>query len=219
MMRNGFDPHIFHELDIDRTSVLGAHGVEASACAGNVIVFAGKLTRFKGVDVLLEAAALYEQRIAATTGHIPLTVLAGDGEERASLKAQAERLGLKAVRFLGNVSQQELCRLYNSADTSIVPSRREPFGLVAIEAMACGIPVIASNEGGLPDFVNNEVGALVEPENPEALAEAVIQTLERVADDRSGTWRHAIAAYVRNRYAQDRIIEELADLYERIAGA
>ncbi len=219
MMRNGFDPHVFHEQDVSRAKILAAYHIAPKSSAQPVVMFAGKLTHFKGVDVLLNAAAQYEQAIQEECGSIPLTLLAGDGEDRAALLKQAETLGLTSVFFLGNVNQQELCKLYNIADLSVVPSRREPFGLVAIEAMACGIPVIASNEGGLPDFVNDKVGALVEPENPTKLAEAVRQTLARVSEDTSRDWRHSIASYAREHYAQDKIISELEDLYRHAAEA
>ena len=67
--------------------------------------------------------------------------------------------------------------IYNIADVSCVPSRREPFGLVAAEAMACGTPVIATNEGGLPDFINEKVGILVPVDDSEKLALAVKQVI------------------------------------------
>ena len=119
-------------------------------------------------------------------------------------------MNLKTVRFLGNVNQQQLRKIYNIADVNLVPSRREPFGLVAIEAMACGTPVIASKQGGLPDFVNDSVGGLVKPEDPEDLADKIIEVLKKTGDD---SWRKQIADYARKHYAQDMIIKELDDLY------
>ena len=177
-----------------------------------IVLFAGKLARFKGVDVLLDAVKLYENSEPET-----ITLIVGDGEEREALHRQAEEIGLRSVRFTGSVDQNTLRKFYNIADVSIVPSRREPFGLVAIEAMACGIPVIASNQGGLPDFVNDSVGALVTPEDPEDLADMILETLDR--EDSFGrdtdTWRRKIAAYARDNYAQDKIMSELVELYER----
>jgi glycosyltransferase involved in cell wall biosynthesis len=111
------------------------------------------------------------------------------------------------------VDQAALAKLYNIGDVSLVPSRREPFGLVAIEAMACGTPVIASNQGGLPDFVNDSVGRLVTPEDPDDLAEAVIQILKRTEEEEG--WREKIAAYAKGNYSQDAIISELERLYEK----
>ncbi len=211
MMRNGYDPGMFYPEEVDREGVLSDFGIAPEEYEGKKIVsFAGKLTNFKGVDVLLDAVSLYEREKPDT-----LTLIIGDGDERDALHAQAKRLRLKSVRFLGNVQQQTLRRLYNTADVNLVPSRREPFGLVAIEAMACGIPVIASNEGGLPDFVNDSVGALVTPEDPQDLARAVREVLAREESTDFSKWRKEIAHYAREHYAQDRIIRELDALYRK----
>ena len=206
-MRNGYNPDIFYPQQLDRAEVLGRHGIEHAG--QDVILFAGKMTRFKGIDMLLDAAATYEKELPNA-----LTVLAGDGEERGNLTAQAAELGLERVHFIGNVAQDELARLYNIADIDLVPSRREPFGLVAVEAMACGTPVVATNQGGLPDFVNDSVGALVAPEDAADLARGIQQTLARALA--APDWRSDVAAYAREHYSQAVIIRELEDLYRSV---
>lgn len=206
-MRNGYNPDIFFEQDLDRDVVIGRYGIDAKG--KDLILFAGKMTRFKGIDVLLDAAAIYEADCPNA-----ITILAGDGEEREALEAQAKRLGLKNVHFIGNVSQEELSKLYSVADIDIVPSRREPFGLVAVEAMACGTPVVATDQGGLPDFVNHSVGELVNPEDAKDLARGIEETLSRVLEDPS--WRIDIAEYARNNYSQSAIIKELDALYKEV---
>ena len=97
-----------------------------------------------------------------------------------------------------------------------MPSRREPFGLVAVEAMACGTPVVASNQGGLPDFVNDSVGALVKPEDPADLARGIVDTLGRALANPS--WREDIATYASSHYSQAVIIRELDELYRSVVG-
>ena len=212
MMRNGYDPGIFFPEAVSRDEVLSSYGLTSQEYADKRIVsFAGKLAHFKGVDVLLDAVKQYENRCPKT-----LTLIIGDGDERDALHEQAGALGLHSVRFLGNVNQTALRRLYNIADVNLVPSRREPFGLVAIEAMACGIPVIATNQGGLPDFVNDSVGALVRPEDPEDLAEAILRVLDYEDGIDFKAWRKEIASYARTHYAQDTIIRELDALYKRV---
>ncbi|MDO4851692.1 MAG: glycosyltransferase [Actinomycetota bacterium] len=209
-MRNGFNPDVFFPQQLDRSEVLAGHGV--GYAGERLVLFAGKLTHFKGVDVLLDAVARYE---AMLPGEV-LTVIAGDGERRDELEGQMRRLGLGSVRFIGNVSQAELARLYNVADVDVVPSRNEPFGLVAVEAMACGTPVVASNIGGLPNFVNAAVGALAIPEDPDDLARCIVETLHRAEAD--GAWRDEIAAYASGNYSQSAIIAELVSLYEEARG-
>ena len=208
-MRNGFNPDVFFPQHLDRAEVLAGHGVDYAG--ERLVLFAGKLTHFKGVDILLDAAAAYE----SSPGDI-LTVIAGDGDMRDELEGQMRELGLGSVCFIGNVSQAELARLYNVADVDVVPSRNEPFGLVAVEAMACGTPVVASDSGGLPNFVNAAVGALAIPEDPDDLARCIIETLRR-ADEKPG-WRDEIATYASGNYSQSVIIAELVSLYEEVRG-
>lgn len=211
MMRNGYDPSLFYPEKLTRKEVLDKYQIAEDEYRNRKIVsFAGKLANFKGVDILLDAAKMYEDKEPDS-----LTLIVGDGDEREKLHEQAKRLELKKVRFLGNVNQNELRKIYNIADVNLVPSRREPFGLVAIEAMACGTPVIASDQGGLPDFVNDEVGGLVRPEDAQDLAEKIIEVLKKTDDIDNEDWRKKIAAYAREHYAQDRIIAELDDLYKK----
>ncbi len=211
MMRNGYDPNIFYPENMTRKEILDMYDIDPKEYEGKKIVsFAGKLANFKGVDILLRAAKLYEDKEPDS-----LTLIVGDGDERDKLHALAKELDLKKVVFLGNVSQTQLRHLYNIADVNLVPSRREPFGLVAIEAMACGTPVIASNQGGLPDFVNDSVGGLVKPEDPEDLADKIIEVLRKTDEIDNEKWRKEIASYARNHYAQDKIIEELDELYKK----
>lgn len=138
-----------------------------------------------------------------------LTLIAGDGELRGKLEEQARRLNLRNVKFLGNQPQAILKDIYNIANVSCVPSRREPFGLVAAEAMACGTPVIATNEGGLPDFINENVGILVPVDNAEELAVAVRQVLdgERVFD------RQGISEEAKANHSVDKKVDEFKERY------
>ena len=211
-MRNGYDPSVFYPEELQRESILGAYGMEPKdLCGRRIVIFAGKLTYAKGVDVLLEAVSTYE-KIRSDT----LTLIVGDGEEMAALRALAADLSLKTVHFLGNVDQDSLRKLYDVSDLAVVPSRKEAFGLVALEAMACGLPVIATDQGGLPDFVNDSVGALVLPEDPADLAAAVSRILDRLEGSEAGEWKSEIHYYARESYAQDRIIHELEELSEII---
>jgi len=94
----------------------------------------------------------------------------------------------------------------------VVPSRQEAFGLVALEAIACGTPVVASNQGGIPDFITDEVGILIEKENIEQLATAIIKTINK-----KKIYNHRkIAKYARTNYMQDTLIDRLINEYEAI---
>ena len=211
-MSNGYNPAIFFPQDINPAEELARYGVPYKG--EQIVLMAGKLTHFKGVDVLLDAAVYYGQGAPSSGVGPAITLIVGDGALRAELEEQAQRLGLNQVYFLGNVSQEDLCRLYSCANVDVVPSRREPFGLVAVEAMACGTPVVVTNEGGLSDFVNESVGALVPVEDAPALAQAIDDVLVRA--QANPAWRQFIAGYASSSYSQAAIIEELEDLYRSV---
>ena len=136
--------------------------------------------------------------------------LAGDGELREEMEELVRTSDLQNIHFLGQQEQEQVAQLYNCADISVVPSRIEPFGLVALEAMACGTPVVATDAGGLPDFVNAQVGALVPMENPDALAEAIIAELR---ENTKLTKGKVAAAYALKTYSWKRSLQKVIDLY------
>lgn len=200
-IRNGVDTNVFSmNRELNKKDVLKSLGVEKDY--DKIVSFVGKLTNFKGVDVLLNAAQKYENEST-------ITLIAGDGELREELMEQAKKLNLKNIKFLGNQPQSKLKEIYNIANCSCVPSRREPFGLVAAEAMACGTPVVATNEGGLPDFVTPDVGILVNTEDATALSDAVTKILNGEVTFN----RENISSKMKNNYSQDVLIDEFISIY------
>ncbi|MCE0486874.1 glycosyltransferase family 4 protein [Ornithinimicrobium sp. EGI L100131] len=131
------------------------------------VVAVGRLVQVKGFDLLLRAM------VDATTA--PRLAIVGDGPERRSLEQLAGRLGLsERVEFLGRQAADDVQRTMSLADVVVVPSRREAFGIVALEAWASGTPLIATARGGPRDFVADGVdGLVVDPEDVPALAEAI----------------------------------------------
>jgi hypothetical protein len=121
----------------------------------NLVLFVGKFADFKGIDALLNAAKIYESHMKELGKKVE-TLIVGSGALDEKLREQATQLGLENTHFLGRKSHQEICKLQNLADVSIIPSRNEPFGLVVIEGTACGHPVIATNAGGIPGILNTE---------------------------------------------------------------
>lgn len=203
LIRNGYDPHIFYPANMSVQEELETFGIEGDYSA--IVSFAGKFTHFKGIDVLINAAALYERDDVAT-------LVAGDGELFEEMTALARDLGVRHVHFIHNQPLEMLRSLYSGATVSLMTSRNEPFGLVAIEALACGTPVIASDQGGPLDIITPDVGLLFQTGNAEDLARAVTQVLDGdIVFDRD-----AVAAYARERYSMDASIDELVALYERV---
>jgi glycosyltransferase involved in cell wall biosynthesis len=136
------------------------------------LLFVGRLVSIKGADVAIRALRYLHDR-----GIEQSLTICGGGPEMCSLEKLSEEKGLSdAVRFEGWTQPQELVRHYSKAEVTLVPSRYEPFGIVALEAIACGCPVVASSVHGLPQAVG-DCGFLVEPDDPEALADSVERSL------------------------------------------
>ena len=208
IMANGYNDSIFFAEQINRQALLAQYGLNIEA--QKLILFAGKFTQFKGIDILLQAAQLYERSQPGSF----VTLLAGSGEEDARLKQLALDLGLESVYFLGHRNQLELRQLYSSADVFVMPSRSEAFGLVALEAMACGLPVVASNVGGLPDFINTEVGHLVPACDPQALSKAILNELTIIEQDPGR--KAQVASYALENYSMTHYANALEQLYKRL---
>ena len=139
------------------------------------ILYVGGLSKVKGIDVLLNAVPIIRKKNPNL--HI---YIAGSGTEEGNLKKVVKKLNLEeTVKFLGFISGDEKYSYYKSVDVCVFPSRYESFGIVLLEAMACGKPVVASNVGGIPFVVEDgKTGLLFESGNVEDLAEKVIFLLQ-----------------------------------------
>lgn len=139
---------------------------------GGDLLFVGRLAAVKGVPVLFEALALARQ----TRPDLCLTLI-GDGPERAALELEAKPLG-DAARFVGYQSQAEVAQALTRADLLVLPSFAEGVPVVLMEAMAAGLPVIATRIAGIPELVTDGVsGILVPPGDAAQLAEAILSVL------------------------------------------
>ena len=129
----------------------------------------------KGLDVLLRAFSLV--LIDEPTREL---LLAGDGPLRSQLEELSRELKIDSqVKFLGYQDRGQVIRLLHECDLFVLPSRSEPFGVVIVEALACGRAVVASNVGGIAEIiVSGENGILVEPDDPTALAKAICEVLD-----------------------------------------
>ena len=160
----------------------------------------------KRLDVLLRAAALLRQRIPALQIRI-----VGGGPEAERLRRLARSLELEpVVRWLGNLSQDALAREYNRADVFCLPSVQEGFGIVFLEAMAAGKPIVAARASAVPEVIPQ--GVLVEPDDPRALAAA----LENLYGD--AALRRQLAAagsHVVEQYDAPRVARAFLELLRR----
>ncbi|HEX9393971.1 MAG TPA: glycosyltransferase, partial [Gemmatimonadales bacterium] len=176
-----------------------------------------RLEAHKGVDTSLRAVARARAK-GMDVGYL----VVGVGKKRDTYKKLAQELKIAdAVRFVGNVPDGDLAALYNCAALYLGVSRRadgsrvEGFGVALAEASACGVPVIAGNSGGLPEAVKDgETGLIVEPDNLDAVTEA----LERLLTDQLLARRFGQAGRkaVETSYNWDRVIRDLREIEAQV---
>ena len=198
---NAYDPARF---------AAAANGGSAAA-NGMMLGFVGRLVDQKGCDVLIEAMP----KVLAQHPEIRLRVV-GDGPDRPRLEALTHRLDLaRAVDFVGY--RPTSAALLADVDIVVVPSRYEPFGIVAVEAMASGRPVVASAVGGLSEIVaDGQTGLLVPPGDPDRLAAALTRLLDHpeVRETMASASRRRVA----EKFSPEVSIQAYAKEYRRLGG-
>jgi D-inositol-3-phosphate glycosyltransferase len=207
----GVDPERFRP--IPPRQARQAVGVPGQA---QMLLFVGRIEALKGIDTLLRAIAVLKEQLMCSLEDICLSIIGGEPDgnpEMARLEALREDLGIgELVTFLGAKDQNKLAGFYSAATVVIVPSHYESFGMVALEAMACGTPVIASEVGGLAYLVQDGVtGFHVPDQDPIELAERMCLLLHNPAlrEEMSA------AAVLRAReYAWPGIADRIMTLYQ-----
>jgi glycosyltransferase involved in cell wall biosynthesis len=175
------------------------------------------MRQVKGVDVLLKAMRrLLFQRPEARLVLVGGGFYNGYSLEEESLKELAQELGLTSnVEFVGLKSPVEVAKYARESTMLVLPSRRETFGTVLIEALASGTPVVATRCGGPAEIVNENVGLLVDPDDVDGLAEAMATILERRQNYKSNELRD----YALAKFSWPRIAAQTLELYgEAVAG-
>jgi len=176
-----------------------------------LVLFVGRLVPQKGVEYLIRAAPHILERHGEAR-----FIIAGDGWSKSHLENLAVSSGCgDRMRFLGFTSNSELVELTMSADALVVPSIYEPFGIVALEGMAAGVPVVAANVGGLADIVEHDrTGVLVYPKNPESVAWGVNKVL---SDQGYSEWlvRNA-KKKVNDVYSWQSVAKRTSEVYEEV---
>ncbi|MHB9033556.1 MAG: glycosyltransferase [Anaerolineae bacterium] len=184
-----------------------------------LLVFVGRLDPVKGLKYLLQALCELDKSEPAIVQNLCLAIIGGDREshlqalnEDVDCISQLKDVGLEnMVLFYGPQAQERLPAYYSAAEICVMPSLYESFGMVALEAMACGTPVIASRVGGLTFTVRDgETGFLVPERNPKALAEKISLILQDYCLHQRLGHR---AIQVAQGYSWDTVAEQLEELY------
>jgi len=185
------------------------------------IVFAGRIEPLKGIDTLLLAVSLLRERYPEETRNICVAIIGGDpwadtpDAEMSRLQALRHDLDIKDfVTFLGSKDQNELPYYYAAAEAVVMPSHYESFGLVALEAMAMGTPVIASEVGGLAFLIKDgETGFHIPARDHEALAARLFDIINNTSCRDLMGWQ---AQQYARQYDWNLIVRQMVSLYTRL---
>lgn len=207
----GVDLSTFRPIDrVEARAKIGA-------ADGPLLLFVGRLERLKGVEIAIRALAELRAR-----GHAGARLLVlgedsrdADESETERLKRVASEIGVRgAIEFVGSVAHHELPYFYAAADVCVMPSYSESFGLVGLEAQACGCPVVASDVSGLRSVVRDGVtGFLVAGDNPSDYAERIARLVDCPELAQQMGRRGQLLA---QRFSWSRTADRLAELFASV---
>jgi len=171
-----------------------------------VIITVSRLVKKNGIDDLIKAVAQLD---------IKLLIL-GEGPDEKKLKRLAERLNLKEkVLFLGHIQYNDLPKYYSSADVFVRPSLSEGLGNVFLEAMACGVPIIGTPVGGIPDFLEDrKTGLFCQVNNPQDIAKKIKEILEN--DELQKSMVNNGLKLVKDKYSWDKISLKMEKIFKKL---
>ncbi len=206
VMYNGVDMERFKPLAGKREEMRRKLGFPQNA---TVVVTVRRLVYKNGVDTLIEGANL-----AIKKNPNIIFLIVGKGPDQSSVQMRAQELGIENnFRLAGFVIDEDLSLYYNAADFFVLPSKSgEGLPLVALEAMACGLPVIATDVGGIGEVLTQKWGKLIPPNDPPSLAKAV---LEFATIDFSSR-RIELRAEMEEKFSWDKNVDSLVEIYEEL---
>ncbi len=204
---NGIDTKRYN-ASVDQSAVKGRYGVHPDE---KLVLCVGRLVPQKGIEYLIRAVPRIAERYPEAK-----FIIVGEGWLRGHLEYIARSTGHQwKITFTGWVPDQELIALLNSADALVVPSIYEPFGIVALEGMAAGVPVVASDVGGLAEIVEHEhTGILAYSRSPESIAWAVGRVLSD--PDHSKEMVQNAQEMVQKTYSWEAIAMKTAKIYKEV---
>jgi len=198
-LTNGVDTDLFRPVEPAR-----------AADDGPVLVVPRRLFRKNGVEHFVRGFPAIADRVPGVRA-----LLIGDGPEAGRIRELVRELGVEdRVELLGARPHDEMPALLCAGDVAVFPSLMEATSVAALECMACGVPVAASRVGGLPEIVDEEVGALFEPADPGDLARAVVELLAR--DDLEALGRRARERVV-ERWSNERLADRHLEIYRALS--
>ena len=208
---NGYDKEVFKPADVDRAALLRRFDLDIPSGAP-LVTFAGKLSKTKGVDFLYAANKVIQARYAETDEPAPHLILFGTGKLEDVLDGDPDQYAHENVHLVGHQTYETVRDFHNIARLSVMPSRTEGFGLAALEAMGCGLPLVVTEIGAADTYA---VGEIVPSEDAAALADGILKLL-RLPQDAYHALRNR--AYEKAQtFSWAEIAAQRLDYYERVA--
>jgi glycosyltransferase involved in cell wall biosynthesis len=208
---NGCDPHLFD--DALPEADIAALRRELRLEGARVVVSISRLVLKNGIDRLLEAFPAIVREVPEAA-----LLLVGEGEDRPALQRLAGELGIaERVRFVGAVPHADVARYLRLAEVFARPSLSEGLGTAFLEAMACGLPVVGTRTGGIPDFlIDGRTGLFCDPARPDTIARTIVRLLRDGA--LAGELGRAGRTLVSDRYRWEAVAAQIGALYDRLVG-
>lgn len=209
MVPNGVNPDAYEALE---KQDLRDFRLKFALPQEKIVLYVGRLVYEKGIHILINAVPKILAKVDAKF------VIVGSGYMQEQLSNIVKSMGLEhKVLFTGFVDEENLLKLQKVADVSVVPSLFEPFGIVALEAMAAKSPVVVSDTGGLGEIVDHDVtGVKVYPNNTDSLAWGIIKIL--TDDNYSKNLRENAYKIVLEKYDWNKIAQQTRHMYEAVLG-
>jgi glycosyltransferase involved in cell wall biosynthesis len=206
VLHNGVDVNRFRPLTGVKDEMRKKLGISKDS---SVVLTVRRLVYKNGIDTLIESA-----KIAVKKNPRLFFLVVGKGPDFEKVKEKIEELGIQEnFRLTGFISDEALPFYYNVADFFVLPSKSgEGLPLVALEAMACGLPVIATNVGGISEVMEEGYGKLVPPNSPDSFAEAILE----FSHSELSTLKNDLRAIIEQKYSWDRNVEKLVEIYEEL---
>ncbi|KTC84253.1 MULTISPECIES: glycosyltransferase family 4 protein [Legionella] len=206
---NGYDREVFKVNSRDKQQLTNElqskFGINWERNAP-VISFAGKLSLTKGIDILLQANYLL-----SSSDNIQFLVLGAGSIDSIIQNMPSSSYSLKNMHFVGQQTPEMVAKIHNISTLSLMPSRKEGFGISCLEAMACGLPVVATRCGGPEHFA---VGKIIDPESPSQLAHGIQELLQLPKTDYLKLREQALM--VANQFTMSEITQKHLKIYEQI---
>jgi glycogen(starch) synthase len=209
MVPNGVNTHVYKSAE---TGDCGGFRTKFALPEEKIVLYVGRLVYEKGIHILINAVPKVLERVNAKF------IIVGSGYMKEQLLNIVRSMRLEhKVLFMGFVDDETLLRLQKCADVSVVPSLFEPFGIVALEAMAAKSPVVVSDTGGLSEIVDHDVtGFKAYPNNPDSLAWGIIKIL--LDEPYSNYIRENAYRKVQEKYDWEKIAQQTKRIYEGVLG-